>query len=145
MYWKITPYEDKDADYCFMPMPAEDEADHCKALRYAHARLEQGWDELAHMPFGTPVTVTISLCYGEIPYFDNEEWIGENDMKTIGTKPNQAVIDLLRKALTDAESGIIQGVAMTSVNKNEDAEVYTIHARSAPQQYSTMSVPKTFL
>ena len=69
MYWKIEPHESIDADYCLMP--ASSNSDHHAALRYAQDRLEEGWDEMANMPFGTPVTVTIELLEGEIP--DNEE------------------------------------------------------------------------
>jgi hypothetical protein len=49
------------------------------------------------------------------------------NVKIVGAKPNQAVIDLLKEALADAESGEIKGFAMASLNK--DSVVYTAHER----------------
>jgi len=40
-------------------------------------------------------------------------------METVGKKPNQAVIDRLKKALADAELGIMQGFAMASVSNDD--------------------------
>jgi len=62
MYWKITPYETIDADYCVMP--AGSDADHYAALKYGYDRLESGWDQLEP---GQQITVTIKLCEGDMP------------------------------------------------------------------------------
>lgn len=62
MYWKIEPYETRDADYCVMA--AETEDDHRAALDYAYKRLEDQWDQLRP---GEEAMVTIRLCEGEVP------------------------------------------------------------------------------
>ena len=62
MYWIITPYHTRDADRCVMP--AEDEADHQAALKYAQSRIEDGWDQIKP---GRKATVTITLHEGNMP------------------------------------------------------------------------------
>ena len=65
MYWKITPYHNADADECLLP--GNDELDARAALRYAQARLEEGWDQLTA---GEKATVTIEYCNGAMPSVD---------------------------------------------------------------------------
>jgi hypothetical protein len=60
MYWKITPYHNRDADFCVMP--GDTEEDHRAALEYAQDRLEVEWDEAK--PGKEPTPVTIQLCRG---------------------------------------------------------------------------------
>ena len=67
-YWKITPHQDSDYDYCVMP--AETEGDHQSALKYAQDRLEEAWDSTSHED--GPKSVTVEICEGEIPSFDDE-------------------------------------------------------------------------
>ena len=61
MYWKITPYHNRNANDWVCP--ANEDGDQ-QALTYAQDRIEEAWDQAE---VGKPVSITIELCEGDCP------------------------------------------------------------------------------